>query len=292
MNARTVLLLTALVAAASAPPASAQFSDLTVTASAPAAPFPYEGPSMLTFNVTLGCGLLLENAGSVTVTVTAPDAPAYLAVAPASLEFAPDAACLTGAGSITQAGSLTLTPSPDAPGLSDIPLGLVASAGSTTSAPAPVVVQVAYRPGHRITPDVTFPLEVDGPVTFNLTLEFSGNARSMIMFEEVAVERGSLSGLAPIIMVPPATEVLELTFTPPEGDWTSSNVTFYNYSHFLLESGAAGGPELAARPVWTFVQADGGQEPSDGGDKDSPAPAAAWIGLGLLGLAFVLRRRA
>ncbi len=296
---RVMPFLAALAVAATFVPVQGQVLDdvnaLRLTVDPAAVLIPFGGSNQVNFTITIGCGLILTNGGSASVVVQAVNASAFLNVTGTTVAFSPGQGCVSATGALTGTGNVSVAHSPDAPGYTDIVFNLTATAGSTTTGLVPATVQVGYRPGHTLTPDVQFPLEVTGPsVTFNVTVEFTGNARTMVMFEEITAETGSLSGLEPTLGQPPATEVLQITFTAPEGKWTTSNVTFYNYSHFLLENGLAGTPQLEARPVWTFVNAAPAPSESGGDDggEDSPAPAAVLGMVLLLGLAAIRRRAA
>lgn len=246
---------------------------------------PAEGSTSIEATVTVDCALAIAEMGTTQVAIagTADN----LTVGTDSMTIDPQA-CLTGMGSISKVANLTLTANPAAPGLTPIPITVAATLGTTNGSDT-TDVTVAYRPGHTITPDVTFPVTVTGEsFTFNLTLEYTGNARSMIMFEDQDCEGCTVTGLQPIIRQPPATETIQVTFKPAAKDWDNATFEFRNFSHYLLESGDAGDPELEEFITWTFVQGD---PPGKENGKDSPGLGLVALLAGLAAAAVVVRRR-
>jgi MYXO-CTERM domain-containing protein len=284
-----------LLAAALVPPASAQAPQgVTVTPTALTTPVPYEGSAQLPVSVSVGCLSMLETQGTTTVTVSVTDAAPWLTATPATIALEPQS-CLTGTGFATGEGTVGLAVTKDAPGVVDHTINLVGTLGTVASEPTPTTFTVAYHVNYTLVPDVKFPLVVNGTqATFNVTVTQASNARSMVMVEKLKTSAGVLSGLASVVYEndagKPASKTFKVTFKAPAGEWTNASAEFTAYGHYLLLDGRAGDFDPGTTVKYTFVA--GQAEETKDEEKDSPAPVGAFLALGLVALAAIVRRRA
>ena len=278
--------------------------DLTVAVADLATPIPYSGSGTLAFNATVGCLAILRSMSegttqSATLTVDLSDPPAWVTSTPATVEFAPDPACVTGgSGYITKAGTITLTVTPAAPGVEEQALNFTATMptqGDPMSDSDEAIVTVAYQANYTLSTDARFPLTVTAAkTTFNLTVTQASNARSMVMMEEIKTSAGTIAGLASQAYEnragQPSTKVFKVTFTAPPGAWNTSATQFKAYSHYLLLDGRAGAYDPGTAVSWEFVNG-GVPAPESTGGKEGPMPVAPLLAFGLVALAAALRRR-
>lgn len=310
MRTSLAALALALMAAALVAPALAQVpvnpASISVTVENRLKPINATAPTLLNVTVTASCALVAAAASPPSTSLMAhmetTDTKDLKIEEAADAVFNP-ADCPTafaGAGfTINGVGQIKVTPLGTAPGLVDLQFNVSAriepagqANSAQTSAPALGRVQVAYRAGHTIKPDITFPAKVTGDhLSFNVTLVYSGNARSMIMFNDVTADNGRIEGLAPRIDNPPVTVKIPVTYYAPSSSWSTANVTMYTYSHYLSTGGVSGDPALPANLKWTFENANPGGAPSASSSEKSSAPVAPMLGLLLVGLAFVVSRR-
>ncbi len=306
MKLAGALLLAAVAVAAvlSVPCAAAQASPtgVTLTIGQQAAPIPYMGTGTLPVAVDVGCADILSamaaNQGSAPLTITAADAPAWLSITGNTIDMA-DAnniqPCLSNQARIVKPLDLTLAVTKDAPGVVDNVVNFTATLGDSSDGPKGGVVVVAYHVNYTLKPDAAFPFAVTTPTaTFNLTATQASNARSMIMMEEVKESCGLVSGLASTVYessaAQPASKTFKVTFTAPDGEWTSCKVEFKAYGHYLLLDSRAG-PFDAGTPVsWEFTNGGVASTSTEPKGKDSPAPVAPFLALGLVALAALMRR--
>lgn len=294
------LLLAAGLLAALPAQAQVPVSDLSLTATPPAAPIPYAGSADVAVQVKVGCELVtqgyVQGGASAPIEVKAVNPPAWLTVASAPIATSPADCVGTTDGYHTYAGTATFTVTPDAPGVVDHVVNLTAALGTAASTAVPVTFNVTYHVSYSLKPDVAFPLKVTkSKTTFNLTVTQSSNARSMVMMEDVKSSSGLISGLASQVYEcdagKPVTKVFKVTYTAPDGAWNKSMVSFTAYGHFLLLDSRAGKFDAGTHEAWEFD--NGGVQPAaTGAAKKSPEPVGPLIALGLVGLAAVLRRKA
>ncbi len=297
----TALILVALLVPQAQAQANGQGITLTVdalNAAQTADGIAFSVATTIFLNVTVGCASVLS-VGSATpsVAVTVTTKPVWLNFTAATIPVAPGADCANqGAlGSFKRSGTLTVTPSSNAPGVT--PTTITFTAVLTGSKPEPaasdtaelVDLKVAYRPGYTLSPDAQFPLTVTGDdATFNLTVRVNANAISMVMFDPPVVTAGTLDGLPSVDYNASETKIFKVTFTPPTGKWTHANATFFVYTHYRF----GGDPMLGQNITWQFVNdnEDGGGS-GNGKGKGAPGPTPVILALGLLALASLLRRR-
>lgn len=250
-----------------------------------------DGATDLPFTVTVDCveDLLLAGSASAEVTVTIPDAPAWLNFTDATLTF-DGTNCITGASqTISQGGTLSVTPDASAPGM--VPTGITLDADGAT---ADANIQVDYKPGYSFDVEGNFPMEVPADGTsFPATIHLFGNARSMAMFEVLErPECVSVSGVPDFYTAQDADlagdmeEMVPLTIsvTPCGGEWTEDKFVFKTWSHFL-DAG-----EMKTEDVeitWTFQPA---ADTVTEGEEGSPGFGLVGL-LAALGAAFIVRRR-
>jgi MYXO-CTERM domain-containing protein len=260
----------------------------------------HDGPTEVPVTVVIGCDLVLTTGGG-TATVSMEELPTWLSAAPQSFEVEPTE-CLPGAlENITREIKMAVTPAASAPGLVAASLNATvtytgAVRGNASAAIEVPPAAVAYRPGHRITPegDQTFTVPATGAFTFDLTIEVLANARTMVMFEDKVMSDPSafITGLKAHTYDVAAGETREtrkVVFTPPEGAWESMTVKFRTFSHCL--DGPDCGETGERIVTWTFVNQTPGVAPgAEAETKDAPG-FTPFAMLAVVALALLLRRR-
>ena len=294
--------LVALAAILLLPAAAA---DVTHSTTFQGGAIPYDGNATIPIDVSVGCEVILASlGGSASVKVVAP---AWLNATSTTVSFDPSECAGIPAGSevprVTKQADVTLTPAPDSPGLVNATLNatIVYVGEAPMSEPrnsfvALPDVHVAYRPGHVMTPDgdQTFTV-TNGTYSFDMTVDITANARTMIMFEDKKVTGGGLlTGLQAHVFDVPAGEVQlvqPVKFTAPTGAWETVKVSFYNYSHCL--DGTDCGPQVQNNITWTFKNGGPPVEPATENEesKDAPGPVFPAILLALALVAIVARRK-
>ena len=257
-----------------APSTLAQSSPITFTPTWKDVLTPTE-PNMVPFNVTLQCSLIATKGGTVNVDVAATDAALWLNVTPARVAF-PLTDCVTGQRtSLTKPGAVTLTATPDAPGLQPFNLTLVAQVvGSTEKATSlKESLVLAYKPGHVLTPagDQTFRV-TEATYAFPLRIDVTANTQTMVMFENKTVDVGALDGLRAYtfdVLGGERNVTYNVLYTPPEFNWTEARVKFHTYSHCLV--GANCTSKLEQNLTWTFLNE---QPPKPTPETSSTAPSS------------------
>ena len=298
--------LLALAAIVLAPFAAA---DVTHSTTFTGGAIPYDGTATVPIQVSVGCEVILASlGGSASVAVVGP---AWLNATSTTVSFEPSECAGIPSGSevpkITKQADVTLTPAPESPGLVNATLNativyvgeapMSEPRNSFVDLPA---VHVAYRPGHVLTPsgDQTFSV-TNGSYSFDMTIDITANARTMIMFEDKKVTGGALlTGLQAHTFNVPEGEVSKVNpvkFTAPQGAWDTVRVTFYNYSHCL--DGTDCGPQVQSNITWTFKNANPGAavepagEDEKKGSKGAPGPAMPAILIALAVVAIAARRK-
>ena len=299
MKTLAPLALLAL-ALAVAVPAQAQDPQVFTATGGSAGELAYEGSGAIPVELSVGCSFVLQSAADeFTGTITATDAPAWLSVTETSFEVDPTL-CANPANPTLQAtatASVPIAVTKDAPGVVEQLVTLQATVGDGTTTTVGRY-SVAYHSNYTLVADAQFPLTVTGEsVTFKVTATQASNARSMIMVEELTTTAGAVfSGISSTVYEveagKPASKTFDVTFKAPSGEWTSSEVSFKTFGHYLLISGPAGDYEPAKPYTYTFVNGNVGEPAGTGGGKESPAPVGALTALGLLGLAAAVRRKA
>lgn len=281
-------------------------ADVTHSTTFTGGAIPYDGTATIPIDVSVGCDVILfSGGGSADVQVVG--LPAWLNATSTTVTFEPtECPGNPPPGAVVKQAELTLTPAPDAPGLVNATLNasIVYIGELPISEPnvSPVelpAVHVAYRPGHVMTPDGDQMFTVtNGTYAFDMTVDVTANARTMIMFEDKKVVGGGLlTGLQAHVFNVPAGEVQlmqPVKFTAPQGEWDTVRVTFYNYSHCL--DGTDCGEQLARTITWTFKNADAGAAVQPQGDKSeskgAPGLALPALATALAALVVMARRRA
>lgn len=301
---KSVAPLALLALALLVPTVQAQADPTAISLTvASAGEVPYQGSGNFSATVTVGCALLLQQAANgFEVTISAASPPAWLTLEDAVVGFQDPAtvqSCITDGGAAIRTVDVPFSVSAAAPAVEQLSVDLVASAGTTTSDPATALYTVAYNSNYTVATTATFPMTVTTPeVTFQVTATQASNARSMIMIEGVTVSAGSFAGLPSTVYEvaagAPASKTFDVTFKAPEGAWETASVTFQAFGHYLLTSGEAG--DYSPAQTYTYEFVNGGvpatSSSGDGGEKESPSPAAALTALGLLGFAALRRRKA
>lgn len=275
-----------------------------VAAQAPTETFEldFTGPDLLTpdgetvyaGNLTVGCGIVLENNGEADAHVEAHGLPVGINASVAELHFGIEN-CL-GAEEVTKPFEITVT-TDGAVGL--VPFAFMLEAevgeGGEVVASATQEVMVDYVPGHTVDPEGDRVFTVDGGTyEFPLHIEITANAKTMVMFEDKTVSgTASLNGLKATIFDVgggQTNETFDIVFTAPTEAWTEETVTFYTYSHCLDKEDC--GENNAQTITWTFQNANPGATPSGDEPVGEESPGmplfAAILGIAVL----VWRKRA
>ncbi|MEA3135810.1 MAG: hypothetical protein QOC71_91 [Thermoplasmata archaeon] len=317
-GAVAVLLLTVLAVPATQAQDPPQGVTLAITPLA--APIPYAGAATLPVDVTVGCASILEtmasNMGAAVLSVVAVGPPAWLTVAEATFDLADTgspAACTMGTptGFLVHHFDIGLAVTKDAPGVVDHTVQFQAALGDATG-PATAVLTVAYHVNYTIVADAKFPLTVNGTeASFNITITQASNARSMVMIEKAASTSGVFSGVPAVVYEndagKPVSKTYKATFKAPDGEWSNATATFTGFGHYLLLDGRAGEfgednckksalafpvcDEKGTTVTYAFVAGPGAGHVQGDGDQKSPAPVGAFVALGLVALAALVRRR-
>lgn len=254
--------------------------------------------------VTLGCFGVVLGAGGQDVTVAASgEVPAWLNVTAQTVSFSAQDCADAGNLEAAKDANVTVSLAPDAPGLETASIDLVASyegadGEAVTSNDEPVEVSVNYTPGHSVSPGSQTFRVTEVPHSFNVTLEVTANAETMVMFRDQTFDGpGTVSGLQAKTFDVAAGETSAtrmVTFEPTSDDWQNVTLSFEHFSHCIGDEPLCDGAETGITPVtWRFTNemADAGGNGGDG--EDSPGAGTALVALALLGAVFVaLRRRA
>jgi hypothetical protein len=294
--------LLALAAVLLAPLASA---DATHSTTFTGGAIPYDGSATIPIDVTIQCPTLLVEGlggGSAHVEVVGP---AWLSATSTTVTFDAMECSSNPSVPLTKTVEVSLAPLPNAPGLVNATLNATLvfedENPATEASRSPIelpAVHVAYRPGHVLTPDgdQTFTV-TNGSYAFELTIDITANARTMIMFEDKKVSGGALlTGLQAHTFNVPEGEVSRVNpvkFTAPQGAWESVKVSFRTYSHCL--DGTDCGPQLEKTVTWTFNNAnpDATVEPSSEKEsKGAPGLLLPSIVAALAIAALAIRRKA
>jgi hypothetical protein len=262
----------------------------------------HDAPTSVPLTVEIGCDLAITSGGG-TVTVTMEELPEWLTATTATFDVDP-MSCIPSSpslGNVSQEVTLQVTPSKDAPGL--VPASLNATVrftgelrGNATAGIEVPPVVVKYRPGHSTTPeDMTFTVPPGAPYTFDLVIDVTANARTMVMFEDKKLSDPAalLNGLKAEtydVAAGKRGETRKVTFTPPEDpSWERVVVTFRTFSHCL--DGDHCPEEMQRNVTWTFVNQQPGLQTSTLDEKDAPALPMVLVAAGLVALAAMVRRR-
>lgn len=285
-----ILILALLPTAAAEARGGSSFADRELA---------HSGPTPVPIDVVLGCDLVLTTGGG-SATVTMPFLPPWL-TAPAQSVAVEATDCIPGAvGNVTRTVTLQVTPAADAPGL--VPANITARidyAGelrgtAQANVTLPEVV-VAYRPGHTLTPagDQEFRVPGNRSFSFDLEIEVTANARTMVMFEDKVVSdpEALLLGLKAEtydVAAGEKGEVRKVTFTPPDGAWDEVTVSFRTFSHCL--DGDDCGNQLEANLTWRFLNESPVTAQGET-TKAAPAPAVVLLLILLVAALAWIRRR-
>ena len=281
-------------------------ADVTHSTTFTGGAIPYDGTATIPIDVSVGCDVVLVSGGG-SADVQVAGLPTWLTAASTIVTFEPTECSGGPTAAVIKQAELTLTPAPNAPGLINATFN--ATIVYVGEAPGPLgqprvspielpAVHVAYRPGHVMTPDgdQTFTV-TNGTYAFDMTVDITANARTMVMFEDKKVNGGGLlTGLqAKVFDVPNGDTrlVQPVKFTAPQGAWDTVRVSFYNYSHCL--DGTDCGEQLARTVTWTFKNANATADLESQGEKESkgaPGLALPAIAAALAALVVLARRKA
>lgn len=302
-----LLLPLAQAQAPDAPPGEVPASSMSIAAGAVAGlakddngqmVAPFRANLTVPVTVTLGCSLLLYasvansgDAGHIHVMVENP--PAWLLADELEIEPVGPADCAGEAsGMHAYTGTFPFALAANAPAVVPVTLNLTAGfAGVETAETAPVTFAVRFHSDYAVTPSIQFPHTVTGrTANFTVTITNTGNARSMVMVEQVRASTGTFSGLGSLVYQPPETKTFQVTFKAPDACWTTAKVEFHTASHYLLLNQQAGSYKDERDYTWDLSN---GVPCTPGKSETSKASPAAALALlpALLGAALLARRR-
>ncbi|HUR63770.1 MAG TPA: hypothetical protein VM241_04735 [Candidatus Thermoplasmatota archaeon] len=300
-----LVLALAPLAHAQAPPNPVPAgNDFTVGADAPVGlvkednqqVIPYKGNVTVPVSVTLGCSLIayqtVVNTGDADhLHVSIADPPAWAIADELRIDVSPTD-CASGQATHTYAGSFPLAVAADAPGVTTQVLNFTADyAGTAPAATAPLPVAIQFHSDYSVVPSVQFPYAVSGKsANFTVTITNRGNARSMVMVEELHASTGTFSGLGSVVYLPPESKTFQVTFKAPDKCWTSAKVDFKAFSHYLLLDQRAGSYKGEAPTTWEFTNGVACTPGKDTTSKASPLGGLAVLPV-VLGAALLARRR-
>ncbi len=274
---KQILLVALLLAIA---PAQA----LSLSASAPGTYIDPMGSMDITVDVTVDCADIVSAGGSLDAALTA-EVLDGVDVTGETVSFAVSD-CSPPSSTVTKQGTVTLTPTDSAAGLTPFDAKIISGDEQTTVEG----LAVDYKPGHTMSIEGDQTFEVTGGyIEFPLDLTITANAKTMIMFEEKSVSTGLLDGLAHKVFDVAANETsatYTVSWTAPEGGWENATVSFYTYSHCLDKTEGCD-PQFESRPTWTFINMDPHGTETEG-EKESPSFALPLL---IVGLALVALRR-
>ena len=275
-----------------APMASAQIptSDFVMTANGPGTLEPLASTTY-PVSVTVGCMEVLENNGEADVTISAKELPEGIKSDQQEMHFGIED-CV-GQESISKNATITISSDSDAHGLEPFTLRFEALLGDHATQTEIADVMVDYLPGHSMTPAGDQVFEVTGDsYSFDLTLDFTSNAKTMVMFENKVVSgTAGLTGLKAQIVDVESTQSItnNIVFAAPEGAWTEETVTFYTYSHCL--DGPDCGENFEQNITWTFRNANPNVSANEAPlDEEAPGLALPLLLVALVGLVAARRR--
>ena len=132
---------------------------------------------------------------------------------------------------------------------------------------------------------------------FELRINVTANAQTMVMFENKTVDVGSLDGLRAYtfdVLNGERDVTYNVLFTPPSSEWSEATVRFHTYSHCLVGANCAA--KLERNLTWTFVNnpppsPDQTPTTSTKEPAKSPGPLLVPALVVLLGLAITRKRR-
>ena len=289
------LLALLLAAALAAPTAQAA---VAIDGENSAKTIPTSGGS-LSFNVTVDCTEFLTQGGPTLDATVTTDLPDYYGAQDGPANFSAQDSVTGAQQQLTQCIDVTLSPTDDALGLVPTPFKATATVGSASAEfDHDKNVQIAYKDGHTMTTDVSFPYdftEADGEaLEFNITIDIAANSRTMVMFIDPGASAGNVDGLFHQIFDVEdceTTRTIGVTWTPPSFAWENATISFYNYSHCL--NGSPCDPTNEQNITWEIRNAQTGGGPSNTpDDEESPSVPFIALGLALVAAAFVARRRA
>ncbi|MEA3203141.1 MAG: hypothetical protein QOI63_814 [Thermoplasmata archaeon] len=304
-----VLALVPLAHAQVAPPAGAPGSDLTLTLGDlhglvkddNQMVVPYAGNATVDFTLKVGCLAFFaaeanHNGPLDHVDLAITGAPAWVVADSLDVEMS-EAKCATegpaGNGVVTLTGTYPFKVAPSAPGVTTQAVNLTASLESgIESAPMQLLFAVQFHPDYDVVPSIKFPYTVDGTsADFTVTVTNRGNARSMVMFEELHASTGTFSGLGSIPYDSPAPHTFQVTFKAPDACWKDAKVDFKTFSHYLLLDQRAGSYKAERTYAWDFSNGIA-CTPGKGNSSSKASPVGGLVLLPtLLAAAFLARRR-
>ncbi|MEA3202887.1 MAG: hypothetical protein QOI63_553 [Thermoplasmata archaeon] len=293
------LVLLALAALLALPAAQAH---VTITAVAPKDPLVPGVAAVIPVTASANCAVVLAEYNAMGKNALhwglAPDAAKYWSAASADVAFDGTTCDPAGPATVTIMGTIAVTPSLQAPGLTPLGLTITAYNGASTTpeggTPAIFNVTVAYTANVTIAAGTPVPgagQNGSAAATYAvpITVTYSANAPSTLAFEGSATA-GALAFPAAASLDSPSftnkttlTRTFSATFTPPAGAWTGADLTVM----------AKLTPKGAAAPVTSAMGTAHVTAPaptaSSGTSKASPAPSVAFP-VALLGLALLRRR--
>jgi hypothetical protein len=304
-----VLLLVPMAHAQVNPPAGTPASDVTLALGELHGlvkddnqnVIPYKGNATVDFTIKMGCLAFAaaeanKNGPLDHIDLAVTNAPAWL-VADAMDVPVDNQKCATegagGTGFVTLTGTYPFSVAAGAPAVTTQMVNLTASLeAGAASQPMPLLFAVQFHPDYDVVPSLQFPYTVNGnAANFTVTVTNRGNARSMVMFEELHASTGTFSGLGSMAYDTPAPRTFQVTFKAPTSCWSSAKVDFKTFSHFLLLDQRAGSYKDARTYTWDFTNGIA-CTPGKGNTVSKSSPLGGLVVLpAVLGAALLARRR-
>jgi hypothetical protein len=261
---------------------------------------PYKGNVTVDVTIKVGCVAILnamamgQNPQLDHVDVAIADPPAWIQADSHDVEMDPSgcAGAAAAGGYLTLTGSYPFSVAAEAPGITTQSVNLTASLeGGAESDPMPLLFSVQYHPDYTVVPSIQFPATVSGnSLNFTVTVTNKGNARGMVMMEELHASTGALSGLTSVAYQPPETKTFQAQFKAPDTCWSSAKVDFKTFAHYLLLDQRAGSYKDARSYDWEFTNGIA-CTPGKGNTSSKSSPVGGLVTIpALLGVALLVRR--
>ncbi|HEX2067047.1 MAG TPA: hypothetical protein VHI93_09570, partial [Candidatus Thermoplasmatota archaeon] len=191
---------------------------------------PYKGNVTIPVAVTLPCSLVVYAQAAAPldsdhIHVEVADKPSW--VVAEELELGPVGAadCAGAEASHTYSGSLPLGVAASAPGVVPQTLNFTAEYAGVPSDTKSLSVSIQFRADYDVVPSIRFPYTMQGgQADFTVSVTSRGNARNMVMVEEVDASTGTFSGLGSVVYESAAPQTFQVSYKAPEGCWTTATV--------------------------------------------------------------------
>lgn len=270
-----------LAAALLAPLAGAQGMEVALAGEEPSQ-IPANEETLVPLVLRVDCLLVAQAGGELRVIVET-DMPPSWRPQPLAVDFTAGPECLTGnqTAILEQEASLAIEPHPDAVALLKRPLTIYANATDAADTVTIAAVWIEYVAGHHVA--------VKPPATDSWRIEmhvrFLANGQSMLMFRDVHVNKGTVSGFGDLLFAPGSDRLqTRVAQWHPPPAWTEATLSFRAFSHCMADGMACDDIHETRHNLTMYNP----QEPVPAPEKKSPAPLATVAAAVLLAL---LQRR-